>query len=96
MSLTFAEFHKSVRDALCGSGLTKFTCNVESVESHPGRVKVEWRLCITETTPPIYFRGPNPFALLSMLKHKIADIKTAKTVPPPAELADVGEPPEVA
>ena len=97
MTMTFGEFHKGVRDALYGSGLSRFVCNVESVELHPGRLKVEWRLSITEITPPIYLHGPNPYALLAMLKRRIMDIRQARTVPPsPAELDDVGEPPEVA
>src|SRR5258705_4018407 len=99
MTMTFGEFHKGVRDALHGSGLSKFVCNVESVEAHPGRLRVEWRLSIVEIAPPIYLHGPNPYALLAMLKHRIAGIRQAKTLPPPsdrADLADVCEPPEVA
>lgn len=94
--MNFADFHKSVRDTLRGSGLTKFVCTIQSVESHPGRVAVDWSLCISEPDPRIYFRGQNPHAVLTMLRERLRALRVADTIAPPPALADVGEPPEVA
>lgn len=90
--MTFAEMHLAIRALLRGTRHRTFVVNVESLETDGTLRGVEWRVCVTDTIPPIYFRGPNPYVIVGKLKQALAQSQTPDTVPD--ELFAVGVPPE--
>lgn len=93
--MTFTDVHIAVRDTLRGSPFSAFLVTVQSAEQHPGRVEIEWRVFVSDG-PDLFFKGPDPMALVEMLRVRLADLlrASAPTDPPlPLSLEAIGDVP---
>jgi hypothetical protein len=91
--MTFTQIHVAVREALRGSPYSQFLVTVQSAEQHPGRIEVEWRICISDATPTLFYKGRDALALLEMVREHVRGLarERAETDPPPPdELTAIG------
>lgn len=88
--MTHAELHMKVRALVAGRGFA-FVVSTSSIEQHPGRLEVEWSVCVLiDGAPKATGRSLNPEQAFEQARAVLDAVRPL--VPPPALVA-IGAPP---
>ena len=87
--MTHGDLHMAVRK-LVGSKGFPFVVTTQSTEHHPGRVEVQWSVCVLiDGKPNVVARSMSPSIVLEQIEAQLSrDIPSLM----PPELRAVGEP----